>query len=401
MSKITNFDVLVVYSEKLASSANRVSEEIIAPFTKGSGNESYNLVYSYFLETCRKVNLTAAFTTSADIIGAGKCQGYWLFKNNAWIKIQKLGFSKLIFDKFSPISRSRTTKRNLLFSSKQIRPFNDPHLFKLCFDKQKTYDRLSEFSIPTVTIEVGTSQGVVMALKLLKGKIAKHRNKADFSKEIVMKDRFGAGGINVYKFKDDQTNKMIALIKKHKKISFTIQPFVKFDKGFSLQNSPTSTDIRLIYLGQKIVQTYIRIAKKGDFRCNEHTGGLLKYISKNEVPSEITTVSKKIARFLNKKSSLFALDFIVSNNGNVYLLEANTNPGLDWNLSIKENEIEAKRLIRIIIKEIVRRIDSSNDTTERKTVAATENISGVYKGELTLTQQSLRHQIAYLLNRQF
>ena len=96
--------------------------------------------------------------------------------------------------------------------------------------------------------------------------------------------------------------------------------------------------------------------KKGDFRCNEHQGGTLKYISKNELPQKVVTRSNKISHVLNKKCSLFALDFIISNNGNIYLLEGNTGPGLDWNLSIKENEIEAQKLIRIIIKELVRRV---------------------------------------------
>lgn len=371
MNHITNFDVLIVYSEKLANSASSVSGVISAPFSKRSNNESYNLVYSYFLKTCQKNNLKAAFTTSADIVGAGKCQSYWLFENNAWIKVQKTAFSKLIFDKFSPIGKSRTIRRNLLFSSKRTKPFNNPHLFDLCFDKQKTYEALSDFSIPTVVIRDSSRQGVIKAQKLLKEKIAKHQNRSDFSEEVVIKDRFGAGGLNVYKFGNDQTEMMIAVVKKYNNKSFVIQPFVKFDKGFSFQNSSKPTDIRLIFLRQKIIQTYIRIAKKGDFRCNEHAGGLLKYIPKNKVPSKVVAVSRNIAKILNKKSSLFALDFIISNNGNIYLLEANTGPGLDWNLSIKENEIEAKKLIRIIIKEIVRRISPSINTSKRKAVVAT------------------------------
>ena len=366
MNQVTNFDVLIVYSEKLANSASSGSGSITAPFPKGSDNESYNLVYSYFLKYCRKNKLKAAFSTSADIIGTGLVRNYWLFRKNAWIRVRKVGFSKLIFDKFSPTTKSRKIKRNLLFSSKRIRPFNDPYLFDLCFDKQKTYKILNKFSIPAVTIENSTRQGVIKAQKLLKEKIVKHQNRSDFSKEVVMKDRFGAGGLNVYKFGDGQVEKMISKVKKHKRVSFIIQPFVKFDKGFSIQNSCLPTDIRLIYLGQKIIQTYIRMAKKGDFRCNEHAGGLLKYIPKNEVPLEITAISKSIANTLNKKSSLFALDFIVSNDGNTYLLEANTGPGLDWNLSIKKNEIEAKKLMRIIIKEIVRRVSSSNNTFKRK-----------------------------------
>jgi glutathione synthase/RimK-type ligase-like ATP-grasp enzyme len=373
MNQVTNFDVLIVYSEKLANSAGSLSGKITTPFSKRFNNESYNLVYGYFLKTCRKNKLKAAFTTSADIIGAGLVRSYWLFENETWIKIRKTGFSKMIFDKFSPAIKSRKIKRDLLFSSKRIRPFNDPYLFDLCFDKQKTYKMLNNFSIPTVTIEDGTKQGVSRALKLLKEKMATHYNKSDFSEEVVMKDRFGAGGLNVYKFGNGQVKKMTSTVKKHKSVSFIIQPFVKFDKGLCFQNSFRPIDIRLIYLGQKIVQTYIRIAKKGDFRCNEHAGGLLKYISKSEVPLEITAVSKRIANTLNKKSSLLALDFITSNNGNIYLLEANTGPGLDWNLSIKENKIEAKKLMRIIIKEIVRRISSSNNTSERKAVVATVN----------------------------
>jgi len=368
MNQITNFDVLIVYSEKLANSANSVSEVITAPFPKGSDNESYNLVYGYFLKSCRKNNLKAAFTTSADIVGAGLVRSYWLFKNETWIKIRKTGFSKMIFDKFSPVSKSRKIRRNLLFSSKRVRAFNNPYLFNLCFDKQKTYEALNGFSIPTVTIRDSTRQGVIKAQKLLTEKIAKHQNRSDFSEEVVMKDRFGAGGLKVYKFGNDQTEMMTASAKKHKSVSFIIQPFVKFDKGFCIQNSFRSTDIRLIYLGQNIVQTYIRVAKKGDFRCNEHAGGLLKYIPKNEVPSKVVAVSRNIAKILNKKSSLFALDFIISNNGNIYLLEANTGPGLDWNLSIKENEIEAKKLIRIIIKEITKRASLSKNTSEKKVV---------------------------------
>ncbi len=355
MNKTTNFDVLIVYSEKLANSAGCGSKDIVTPFSYGSASESYNLVYGYFLKICRQNNLTAAFTTSADIIGKGKCQSYWLFKRNVWIKIPEIGFANLIFDKFSPTTKNRKTKRDLLFSSNKVKPFNNPYLFNLCFDKQQTYEVLKSFSIPTVTIKDSTRKSVIKAQKLLKEKIASHKNKSDFSQQLVMKDRFGAGGVNVYKFGHNQLEKITALVKKHKSISFIIQPFVKFDKGFKVQNSYMSTDIRLIYLGKKIVQTYIRMAKKGDFRCNEHAGGLLKYIPGNEVPGEITAISKRIAAILNKKSSLFALDFIISNDGNIYLLEANTGPGLDWNLSIKENAIEAKKLIRIIIKELGRR----------------------------------------------
>ena len=354
MTMIKHFDVLIVYSERLANSANSLSDEVLTPFPKGSINESYNVVYEYFLKICEKNNLKAAFTTSADITGAGRCGSYWLFENNKWIKVRKTGYSKLIFDKFSPSNKRIGTSRKLLFSSPEVKPFNHPYLFNLFFDKQKTYKKLHKYSLPTVTIKDATRESISGACKTLHEIVSSHPHKYDFSDEIVMKDRFGAGGIHVYRFKANQTKRMAASMKRNEKISYIIQPFARFDKGFSYKNSEVAADIRLIYLGGKIIQTYIRMPKKGDFRCNEHQGGSLKYISKNELPLDVVSRSNKIANILNKNCSLYALDFIISNNGKIYLLEGNTGPGLDWNLSIKENKIEAQKLIRIIIKELVR-----------------------------------------------
>ena len=375
MNSVKKFDVLIVYSGSLADSASSISGKISAPFSKESGKENYNIVYSYFLEDCWKNNLKAAFSTSSDIIGTGMVKSYWIFEDKVWKRIQGKGYSKIIFDKFSPTNKEKVTKRDLLFSSKKIRPFNRPSLFDLCFDKQKTYNKLSKFAIPTVTIKSVTKKGIHDAVSLLGKEIVKHKHEGDFSNKIVMKDRFGAGGINVYKFEAGQEDLMSVLIKKHKNISFIIQPLVEFDKGFIYKNSSVSTDIRLIYLGSTLVQTYIRMAKKGSFRCNEHSGGLLKYIQTNEIPLKVLSASHDVAKIIDNKSSLIALDFIVSNRGNVYLLEANSGPGLDWNLSMKENEVEAKKLIRVIIKEIVKRTGISNTSLKRKNAASIDNVS--------------------------
>jgi glutathione synthase/RimK-type ligase-like ATP-grasp enzyme len=133
-----------------------------------------------------------------------------------------------------------------------------------------------------------------------------------------------------------------------------------FDKGFSYKNNLAATDIRLIYLKGEIVQSYIRVAKPGEFRCNEHQGALLTYLSLDELPKALVAKSSIIAKILDKRDSLFTLDFIMSNNGNAYFLEGNTGPGLDWNMSLKNNEIEAKKLINMVVKELGLRANWSN-----------------------------------------
>ncbi len=355
MKKSIYFDVLIVYNEKFSKSASDHSINNKTPFTKKLGNESYNVVYGCFLEVCKKFELKAALTSSADISGPGTCRSFWSFENKKWIKNNLECSSNLIFDKFAPTNLGIKLRRKLLFSSRKVKPFNDPFLFELFFDKQKTYEKLSSYSIPTVSLEENTLTSINEVCQELAILSKKHPGANDFSTDIVMKDQFGAGGENVYKFPINNSKNILATVLKNTGISFIIQPFVKFDQGFSYQNAPATTDIRFVYLGGKIVQSYIRIAKTGDFRCNEHLGGSLTYLPLTEIPKKIITKANLIAKVLKQKSSLYALDFVISNNGNVYLLEGNTMPGLDWNMALKDNEIKAKKLIELVVKEMVLR----------------------------------------------
>jgi glutathione synthase/RimK-type ligase-like ATP-grasp enzyme len=346
------FDVLIVYSGRSVESAGSLSVDILAPFS----HNIYNIAYSYFLETCRKNKLKAAFTASSDIIGPGQCSCYWLFENDQWKKIAKPAYARIIFDKFSPSCEMAINSREVLFSSPAVKPFNSPVLLKLFFDKYKTYQKLSDYAIPTVAVKEGNKKSLVMAIEELKKLAAKQSRSPDFSEAIIMKDRFGAGGKHVYKL--DQDNKIAAAIKIMKgddRVDYVLQPFINFDQGFLFQGLPVSSDIRLIYLNGKVVQTYIRTAKEGDFRCNESQGGHLKYLNEKEIPDKVVNQANKIAKVLKEENSLFTLDFLIGNSGRVYFLEGNTGPGLDWDLSSEENEIEAKKLIQLVVQELSRR----------------------------------------------
>lgn len=357
MKTITIFDVLVVYSDGIATSASYLDPAITKPFLKSSGRENYNHSYAYFLETCFKKGLKAAFTTSADIIAPAKCKSYWTYSKKGWAKSQQICFAPLIFDKFSPITKLQRERRSVLFSTMKIQPFNSSYIYDLFFDKKKTFDVLKEYTIPTVKIKNSSYNEISNALNSLNALIENHPSSKDFSDEIVLKDQYGAGGNAIYKL-----SKNIVEIKKtmekDKHISFLIQPFTLFDKGFSYQNEMVSTDIRIIYLKGKIIQSYIRRAKKNDFRCNEHLGGELIYIKNKEIPLNVLGFSTKIVKQLENKRDLFALDFIISNQGNVYLMEGNSGPGIDWNPSILENERQSKKLIREIVNELAYRKNS-------------------------------------------
>lgn len=187
--------------------------------------------------------------------------------------------------------------------------------------------------------------------------LKKHPHKKDFNSEYyIIKDRNGSGGFRIFKL---DFNGSFKKVKKQRKSDiqesiekdYVLQPFINCDKSvFGKHRS--FIDLRVILLNNEIIQSYIRIAKKGDFKCNEHQGGNLIYISNKSIPKDVLKIIPKITRKLNFKHALYALDFIRSNNGNLYFMEGNTKPGLDWNHKKKINEIRSKELMDIIINEL-------------------------------------------------
>lgn len=350
MSHSTVLDVLIVYNGNLVSSSSDTSLATTTPFPLGS---TCNDTYAYFLTTCRVLGLSAGLSSSLDIIGAGLCDSYWSYINHTWVKNSLPCRGKQIFDKFSPKDENSRALRHLLFSNSRIRSFNSYSLFKLFFDKQKTHDVLSDYAIPTLTLKNSALDSIKKTCTFLTKMISSHPNPRDFRNEIILKDRYGAGGHSIYKFKPDDFGGIQQIIKASPDLSFIIQPLIKFNRGFKYQNRFVSTDIRLIYFKGKIVSSYIRMAKSGDFRCNQHQGGSLAYLAQSAIPKPVMTQSRAIVKILNKKSSLFTLDFLLSNSGHSYLLEGNTGPGLSWDPADKIDQLEAKKLIKLIIKELL------------------------------------------------
>lgn len=347
------FDVILVYNSASAKSASTTSKSITSPF---KSKPSYDKAYGYFLKVCLAYNLRAALSTSSDIIGPGKFKSYWTYADKIWTKHNKRCNTKQVFAKFSPTSDKGKALRKLLFSSNTVKSFNNTKLFEMFFDKQKTYNSLPLHSIPTISLPSSSQRDVKQTCRILTGVMEDHPHRGDFSDSIIMKDRFGAGGRNIYKFQSTDTASIAETANNNPTLSFIIQPFAKFDKGYTFNQCVAATDIRLIYLNGEIISCYLRTAKVGDFRCNQHQGGSLQYLPISEIPDIIRQKGNQITSTLDKKSSLYTLDFIISNSGNPYFLEGNTGPGLDWDPNDETDKLESKKLISLIVSELSDRV---------------------------------------------
>jgi len=350
MKNTRQFDVLVVYN-KLATSASLMKKGNTMPFSEKKEMKQLNEAYSYFLDTCGKNGISAALTTTSDFLEDGISQSYWEYSGKTWSKTTGKCYSKLIFDKFSPFGTFSHHIKSLFSIKSGVRPFNDSVLHELFDDKYKTFEKLSKYTIPTVQIDNHSLIGIKSSIDKLKTLTSLHKNSSDFSTSLILKDRFGSGGDNIFKIDSNFTKQILSTINKLHKNSFILQPFMDFETGYNYKKNAAATDIRVIYLNGKIIQSYIRIAKEDDFRCNEHQGGTVLYLKEKEIPALIIKTGKKIIKQLDRKNALYTLDFIISNNGNAYLLEGNINPGIYWGDGEVDDERMTKQLTQIIVKE--------------------------------------------------
>lgn len=349
-------DVLVVYNASVAQSAAVSDMDSMHPFLINSAHANYNLSYSYFLDRCDQLGLSAGLTTSADITGPGTCQTYWTSQDNAWAKINAPARSHHIFDKISPNTAARSAERTLLLSDTTIHPFNDRSLFTTFHDKLLTYQQLPAYALPTVALTDSSTSSIHTALAALRDLCARHHFPADFGRTVILKDRFGAGGNYVFKITRSHILRIRQLMRQNPHVSFILQPYLAFNLGYSYRGKPTTADIRLIFHQNRLFQAYLRLARAHDFRCNQHQGGQLIYVTKKDLPSAVLQVAQSIRRRINKPTALYALDFVISNSGHIYFLEGNIGPGITWDVNDVVDTSKAQALIRSIVQSLAARV---------------------------------------------
>lgn len=355
MLRASWFDVLIVYSSTHAASAGNIRAGK-TPFANSESFSSYADSYAYLLDQCTASNLRAAFVTLNDIKGPGTAKSYWTHSISGWSRSHGMIKAQIIFDKCSPRTTAQIRQRNLLFSSTQIVPFNEIELYNLFFDKLTLHESLYTVTIPTVEVEAGNLLSADSAITRLEIVKSIHANNEDFDSGYVLKDRYGSGGNNIFPIKYDDRQHIMAIVASNPTVNFVLQPMVMFEHGFSYKNSVGKTEIRLIYMKEKLVQVYLRTAAPQEFLCNGHQGGVVTYVPTRQLSNKIKKAALRTIELLPPHNSLYSLDFVVSDRGNPYLLEGNTGPGLNWDKNDIHDIRGAKKVIRVIVEELLDRV---------------------------------------------
>ncbi len=340
------FDIMIIYDAHLAHSAADSTYLETTPFAKKSVYYNCNAAYQYFIQYCTHLGLRAAFTTTGDINIAGQFNSVWLYTNK-WKRYNNIARTKVIFDKFSNLLPHNRAVYKLLTSVKKPLPLFHNQAMRILFDdKLETFLHFPDYSIPTVKIKTLTKTAFIKARATLKALCKKHPYRNDFTSTLVIKDQFGFGGNNIYKITHEDDFYKILFITS---TTFVLQPLIQAS-GFTIGEYTGNTDLRVILFNDKIIQSYLRIAKAGDFRANAQQGGKIMYLKLKQIPADVLKMTKGITKLLPVKTAFYALDFIKSNNGNLYFIEGNNRPGLNW--YDNEDKKRAKQLIRLLVKDL-------------------------------------------------
>lgn len=107
-----------------------------------------------------------------------------------------------------------------------------------------------------------------------------------------------------------------------------VQEFIDSSGGVP-DISQSTHDLRLVFVGKKLIYAYIREPKNGCLLANISQGGTLTIVPKSKIPQSIHPILKHIHATLDSFTDrIFAVDFMFDEHAKPWIVEFNAMPGL-------------------------------------------------------------------------
>lgn len=233
----------------------------------------------------------------------------WTFDNGKWVRIEKPIRPDAVFDKIAGRNDYQyfELKREMLSRF----PIVNSPLFRTSFDsKFAQYLTFSDF-MPTSHIAENDFQ--------LKESLEKMQ-----TEKVVLKEIFGSGGKQVV------IGEKISIHRGALSFPLLVQEFIETAGVPGFSSPGDIADLRLVYIGDELVYSLSRIAKKGSPFTNFHQGASAVLVPKEKIPFTCLEAADKIKRKLMLFHKVnYSLDFMFATNGQPLFIEMNTTPGFD------------------------------------------------------------------------
>ncbi len=270
-------------------------------------NTEYQYSYEYFYSLCRKNGIQmyrASYQWYDEEKHLFKYAWKYTEEDGHWQKVESVS-PDLVYDK---------TKASLDAYSKKLvinehYPFiNDLNFTRVIDDKFITSLIFSEWSKKNWFVKSEAELRCI--LPELK------------TEKIVVKPVSESGGNGVCIIKKSE---IATLDFSNEKI---VQEFIDSSNGIPGLIGSTH-DLRLVFVGKKIIYAYIREPKDGCFLANLAQGGTLTIVPIENLPRSLDPILKKVHEELSSFTDrIFAVDFMFDENFRPWIVEFNSMPGL-------------------------------------------------------------------------
>lgn len=296
-------------------------------------NKEYQASYEYFYELCQKNNIQLYRASYEWYNEEQHLFSYaWTYdrKQLGWKKVTHI-IPDLIYDKTK--SGTQAYVRKLIINERY--PFiNDLNFTEAIDDKFITSLIFSRWSKKNWFVK--SEAELRKILPKLKTKM------------IVMKPVSESGGNGVCIMQKDAVKDADFSSEK------IVQEFIDSSKGIPSLTESTH-DLRLVFVGKKLMYAYIREPKNGCFLANLAQGGKLTIIPLQKLPKTLNPILKCVHKELDSFTDrIFAIDFMFDENQRPWIVELNSMPGLYFTEDEKPFMLKMyKELIRVFKRQLI------------------------------------------------
>jgi glutathione synthase/RimK-type ligase-like ATP-grasp enzyme len=293
-------------------------------------NKDYQYSYEYFYSLCKK-NRIQMYRASYEWYDYEKniFKHAWIFEGEGakWRKVDNIR-PDLIYDK--------TKARMEVYYKKELLEehysfINNLHFTKIIDDKFITSLFFDKWSKKSWLVK--NKKEFFEAVKMIK------------SDKVVAKPLNESGGKDVMILDKKNISKLPKI-----KGSFILQEFIDSSRGVpGFSNS--MHDLRLVFINNKIIYSYVREPKKGSYLANLAQGGSLKIVPEKKLPKSLKPIieyANEIFKTFNPR--IYSIDFMFDEKGKPWIVELNSMPGLYFTPAEKPYMLKMYRELLEIFK---------------------------------------------------
>lgn len=271
-------------------------------------NEDYQYSYEYFYSICQKNGIQMYRASYQWYDYRKKIFKYaWVFegKNARWKRVSNIN-PDLIYDK--------TKARLEVYYKKELIGRNYSFINNLDFTQ------LIDNKFTTSLLFHRWSKKCWLANNKIEFKRILPKIKTE---KVVLKPLLESGGKDIQILNKKEALKKVILDK-----TYLVQEFIDSSLGVP-GFSKKMHDLRLVFINEKIIYSYIREPKEGNYLANLAQGGTLKIVPSKKLPKSIFPAVK----FANKIFEtfiprIFSIDFMFDKREKPWVVELNSMPGL-------------------------------------------------------------------------